>query len=221
MLAEVGEEGQARIKKSSILVVGLGGLGAPVSLYLTAAGVGRIGLADNDIVSLSNLQRQILYTESDLGFQKVSCAHKQLSARSSLTEIKEWTDGLTAQNAEEIISNYDVVIDCTDNFAARRLIEAACRNLEKPWIYGAIDGFQGQVTVFNCRRKKQYHDLFPDSIDLLDTGLPIGTFGAVPGIVGSIQACEALKLVGGFGEVLDGKLLVLNTLNLTLEIIEF
>lgn len=215
-----GEEGQRRLLSSSALVVGLGGLGAPVATYLVSSGVGRIGLCDSDTVSLTNLQRQILYTERDLGAPKVVCALRRLSAMSSATRLDAIDMRLTPENAASVISQYDVVVDCTDNFAARSLIDSECARLGSPWVHGSIDGFYGCVTVFNHRAGKHYADLYPEPVSDV-AGREIGTLGPVPGIVGSLQALEAIKLLSGCGECLDGRIMILELDTMAINIIDF
>ncbi len=221
MLPEVGEESQRRIMDSSALIVGLGGLGAPVAMYLTAAGVGRLGLADNDRVSVTNLQRQVLYDERAVGQCKTDCALSRLEKMSSSTIFEIHDKGLTPDNASALIGAYDIVVDCTDNFRTRLLIDDVCHLAGKPWVHGAIEGFRGVVTVFNHKLKRRYSDLYPDIDGSADTGRVIGTFGATPGVVGSLQAVEVLKLLGGFGKPLDGLLLTIDLLNNSYNIIEF
>lgn len=221
ILPEVGEEGQKRLMESSALIVGLGGLGAPVAMYLTAAGVGRIGLADNDVVSLSNLQRQVLYDEDSVGHSKTEHAERRLKGLSSTTIFETHNERLTQGNASALIRGYDIVVDCTDNFSTRLLIDEACGIACKPWVHAAIDGFHGMVTVFNHQRQKRYADLYPDISDTSDSGREIGTFGVLPGVIGSIQASETLKILGGFGEPLDGKLILIDIFNNSFNIIEY
>lgn len=216
-----GEDGQRRLLSSSALVVGLGGLGAPVASYLVSSGVGRIGLCDRDSVSLTNLQRQILYTEHDLGLSKVDCARRRLSAMSSATIFDSLDTRLTPANAMEIIGAYDIVVDCTDNFAARQLIDSTCSRLGRPWVHGSIDGLYGSVTVFNYRCGRRYADLYPEAESLVDSGREIASLGPVPGIVGSIQALEAVKVLSGCGECLDGRLLMLELDTMTITTIQF
>lgn len=221
MLPEVGMEGQKRIMDSSVLIVGLGGLGAPVAMYLTAAGVGHIGLVDSDVVGLTNLQRQVLYDEASVGLPKAECAERRLRRLSSSTTIDAYDARLTAANAPGLIAGFDIVVDCTDNFSTRLLIDDVCHSLGKPWVHGAIDGFSGIVTVFGYNNGKRYSDLYPDITENADTGSAIGTFGVLPGMVGSLQAAEALKILGGFGNVLDGSLLVIDIFTNTYNTIEY
>lgn len=222
MLAEIGEEGQRRLLSSSVLIIGLGGLGAAVATYLTGAGVGHIGLCDPDRVSLSNLQRQVLYTEQQIGMPKVEEAARRLGAQSSSTRFDLHSDGLTEENGETLAAGYDLLVDCTDNFSTRYLIDDICRKLGKPWVYGSIGEFRGQVAVMNHLNGRRYADLYPDREALC--ALPrktAGVIGAVPGVIGAIEASEALKLLAGFGDTLDGRLFSIDLLTLSSSIIEF
>ena len=222
MLAEIGEEGQRRLLASSVLIVGLGGLGAAVATYLTGAGVGRIGLCDPDRGSLSNLQRQVLYTEQQIGMPKVEEAARRLGSQSSSTRFDLHPDGLTEENGETLAAGYDLLVDCTDNFATRYLIDDICHRLGKPWVYGSIGEFRGQVAVMNHLNGRRYADLYPDREALC--ALPhktAGVIGAVPGVIGAMEASEALKLLAGFGNPLDGKLFSIDLLTLSTLIIEF
>jgi len=220
MLSEIGEEGQRRLLDSSVLIVGLGGLGCPVGLYLTGAGIGRIGLCDADLVSISNLQRQTLYSEKDAGCPKVEAAHERLLALSSDTQYDLWREGLTPENARDIIGRYDIVVDCCDNHATRYLIEDICKEAEKPWVYGSIGAFDGRVSTF-LPGMPGYSDIFPDR-EIMAAIPPSsgGVVGAMPGIVGAIEAAEVIKLICGFGETLAGKLLAIDIKNMTFNTIE-
>lgn len=220
MLSEIGETGQQKLADARVLIVGLGGLGCPVSLYLTGAGVGHIGLCDHDIVSLSNLQRQTLYSEDMIGETKVTAARKRLSSLSADTEFELIADGLTADNATAIISRYDLVVDCCDNHATRYLIDDVCRELGKPWIYASIGEYTGCVSTF-LPGEKGYADLYADREEL--EALPpaaAGVIGAVPGIIGSIEAAETIKHICGFGELLSNRLLVADIKSMTFQIIK-
>lgn len=222
MLPEIGEEGQKRLQEAAVLVVGLGGLGAAVATYLTGAGVGRIGLADHDTVSLSNLQRQVLYTVDSIGKPKTAEAAARLSAQSPDTTFELFPKGLTAENARETVAGFDLVVDCTDNFAARYLIDETCAALGKPWIHGAIGEFGGQVAVMNLDGKHRYTDLYPDRESLC--ALPratAGVVGATAGTVGAIEASEAIKLICGYGTVLDGRLFHIDLKTMQTDIISF
>lgn len=225
MLPEIGPQGQERISSASVLVVGLGGLGAPVAAYLTAAGVGRLGLCDADTVSLSNLQRQILYAEDQIGMSKPMAARDRLAAMSHHTVFDIHSDGLTPECAAEVIGQYDLVVDCCDNFATRYLIDDTCAALGRVWIYGAIGAFGGQVAVFGCEgedgRTVRYRDLYPDSESLAAVpAAHAGVVGPLPGIIGAIQASEALKLIAGYGSPLCGTLFAIDTLTLNTEKIQ-
>ncbi|MDE7421109.1 MAG: HesA/MoeB/ThiF family protein [Muribaculaceae bacterium] len=220
MLPEIGEEGQKKLAQASVLIVGLGGLGCPVALYLTGAGVGRIGLCDNDTISISNLQRQILYSEETEGRSKTTIACRRLRELSSKTVFDLWKDGLTDYNAREIISRYDLIIDCTDNHKTRYLIEDTCMELVKTWIYGAIGNFEGRVSTF-IPSGPRYSNLYPDKEILLNTPKSTGgVIGPLPGVIGSIQASEAIKLICGFGETLAGKILAIDLKNLQFHIFD-
>lgn len=222
MLAEIGESGQQRLRDSSVLIVGLGGLGAPAATYLTGAGVGRIGLADNDVVSLSNLQRQTLYTEAQIGRPKTECALERLSAMSSDVTFELHPQGITTDNAAYILSRYDLVVDCCDNFATRYLIDDTCTRLGTPWVHGSIGEFHGQVSVFNHTLQRHYTELYPDRDALC--ALPrvtAGVLGAVPGVIGAIQANEALKILARFGTPCEGQLFTIDLLTLQTSLINY
>lgn len=208
MLPEIGEAGQKLLKEARVLIVGVGGLGSPIALYLAGAGVGCIGLVDDDVVSISNLQRQVLYSEKELGKRKAMCAAERLIALNSEITVRPYPTRLTKENADEIISEYDMVVDGCDNFATRYLINDCCVRLGIPYIYGAICGFEGQVSVFNYGTdKKSYRDLYPDEAEMQRMPPPFkGVMGITPAVVGSIEATEVLKVIGGFGDVLAGKL---------------
>lgn len=222
MLPEIGPEGQRRLAASSVLLVGVGGLGSPAALYLTGAGVGRLGLADPDTVSESNLQRQVLYTESQIGRPKPAAARERLAALSSSTRFDLHPEGLTAENARELVAAYDLVVECCDNFATRYLLDEACAEVGRPWVYGSIGAFHGQVSLFNGRTGRRYTELYPDREALC--ALPrstAGVLGPVPGVIGAIEASEAIKWIAGFGEPLEGKLFTIDLKTLQTETIEF
>lgn len=215
MLPEIGEKGQQLIMKSSVLIVGLGGLGSPVALYLTGAGIGRIGLCDYDKVSLSNLQRQVLYDEASIGELKTEAARRRLSALSSETMFELYSDGLNTENARAIVSGYDLVVDCCDKFSTRYLIDDVCAECSKSWIYASIGTFNGQVAVMNGKAGVRYSDVYPDREQLCARPhVTAGVVGALPGVIGALEAAEALKVLGGFGEPLDGKMLSLDLLSM-------
>lgn len=207
ILPEIGEEGQNKLSKAKVLIVGVGGLGSPIALYLAGAGVGCIGLIDDDVVSISNLQRQVLYTEEEVGLPKAVQAKKRLEALNRDIKVEAYNMRLTAENADSIISDYDIVVDGCDNFQTRYLINDTCRKLDKVYVYGAIRAFDGQVSVFNYNGGPDYRSLFPDEEEMrLMPAPPKGVIGAIPGLVGCVEAGEVLKIIVGYGEVLSGKL---------------
>lgn len=208
ILPEIGEEGQLKLKKAKVLIVGVGGLGSPIALYLAGAGVGCIGLVDDDRVSISNLQRQVLYSENELDKPKAVYAAERLSALNSGISILPYSTRLTEENAGNIIRKYDIVVDGCDNFATRYLINDICIEQRKPYVYGAICGFEGQVSVFNYgEMKKSYRDLYPNEEEMKRMPPPPkGVIGVTPAVVGSIEATEVLKIICGFGDILAGKL---------------
>lgn len=213
-LSEVGLIGQLKIAESKILVIGAGGLGAPLLLYLTAAGVGTIGIVDFDTVSLSNLQRQVLFREQDLDLNKADIAKELLSTRNSELNITSYPVALTTSNALEIIKPYDIVVDCTDNFRTRYLINDACIKLNKPFVFAAIYKFEGQLSVFNYAGGPTYRCLFPTppKAGEVPNCEEAGVMGVLPGILGTYQANEVLKMILNLGEVLSGKLVSINLL---------
>lgn len=213
-LPELGIAGQQKLKHGSALVVGAGGLGAPVALYLAAAGVGRIGVIDFDRVDATNLQRQVLYGTSDVGRSKVQVATRRLRDLNPEIDVVPHETQLTTDNALEILADYDVVIDGTDNFPTRYLVNDACVLLGKPYVYGSILRFDGQVAIFDAQRGPCYRCLFrePPPPGLVPNCAEGGVLGALPGIIGSLQALEAIKLISGAGEPLIGRLLLFDGL---------
>ncbi len=213
-LPGIGVAGQERLAAGSVLVVGMGGLGSPAALYLAAAGVGRLGLADFDLVDRSNLQRQILYSEADVGRSKLEAAAERLRAANSEIELTLHGTRVDRGNARDLVAGYDVVIDGTDNFPTRYLVHDACYFAGRPYVYGSIFRFEGQASVFARDRGPCYRCLFaePPPPGSVPSCAEAGVLGVLPGIVGSIQANEALKLMLGVGEPLIGRLLLFDAL---------
>lgn len=214
-LKDFGVEGQQKLASAKVLVVGLGGLGLPALQYLNAMGVGTLGLMDQDVVELHNLQRQTLYTEKDVGRLKLEVTHEKLSAQNSGTQFILHDTFLTKDNALEVIKSYDLVVDATDNFPTRYLINDACVILEKPFIYGALHSFEGHVSVFNYNNGPTYRCLYPKmpSPQEVPNCNENGVLGVIPGIIGTLQALEVVKVLTGIGEVLSGKLLLFDGLS--------
>jgi adenylyltransferase/sulfurtransferase len=221
LIPEFGLNGQTRLKNAKVLVIGCGGLGSPILLYLTAAGVGTLGIVENDKIDISNLQRQILYSSLVVGLAKISETVNRLTLLNPLVKIKQFPTQLNASNALEIIKDYDIVIDGTDNFPTRYLVNDACVMLNKPFVYGAIHRFEGQVAVFNHQNSATYRDLFPTPPppEQAPNCAEAGVLGVLPGIIGSMQALEAIKVITNIGEPLSGKLLILDTLSMQSRII--
>ncbi|MCU0470711.1 MAG: HesA/MoeB/ThiF family protein [Arcicella sp.] len=222
LLPQIGLEGQLKLKKAKVLVVGAGGLGCPVLLYLSAAGVGKIGIMDGDSVDLTNLQRQVLYKVEDIGSPKASTAASRLEKMNNDIEYEVVKQNLRVENAETFIKNYDIVVDCTDNFTARYLINDYCVKLNKPFVYGAIHQFEGQVSVFNFKDSAgnlgpTYRCIFPDEPSELEIPncATIGVLGILPGMLGMYQANEVVKMITGIGKVLSGELLMMDLLENT------
>lgn len=215
ILPQFGEEGQRKLLSSSVLVVGAGGLGSPVLLYLTAAGVGKIGIVEDDNVALSNLQRQILFSTDDVGKSKAEQAKRRLNALNPDVSVQLFQERLTAQNALELVRGFDLVIDSSDNFQTRYLVNDACVLESKPFIFGAIHQFEGQVAVFNLNGSATYRDVFPEppTPEMAPNCAEAGVLGVMGGLVGSHQALEALKILAGVGETLANKLLLLDAIS--------
>ena len=220
ILKEFGEAGQQKLQQSKVLVIGAGGLGCPALQYLAAAGVGTIGIVDDDVISISNLHRQVLYSTFDIGCSKAEKAKHTLTRLNPDINIIAHNERLTTRNALAIIGAYNIVIDGTDNFASRYLINDACVLLSKPLVYGAVSQFEGQVAIFNYQNKNgevsvNYRDLFPNPPkdgEVLNCA-EAGVLGVLPGIIGTMQANETIKLITGMGEPLINSLLTYNALN--------
>lgn len=212
VLKEIGEEGQGKIRNARVLVVGAGGLGSPVLYYLAAAGVGTLGIIDNDVVSESNLQRQILYDNDCIGEPKVKVAARKLKALNPYCRIVPYFQRFCTENSEKMAENYDVIVDATDNLLTRYVINDACVKSGLPYVYGSICEFEGQVSVFNYQGGPNYRDLYEYHEGIRDFSQPLGVIGALPGVVGSIQATETLKVILSRKDTLSGYLLVINLL---------
>jgi adenylyltransferase/sulfurtransferase len=214
IMPEVGMEGQLKLKRARVLTIGTGGLGAPLGLYLAAAGVGHLGLVDFDVVDSSNLQRQVTFTTADVGKSKSDAAKARLSALNPAIEIVSYDTRLTSENALELFRDYDIIVDGTDNFPTRFLVNDACVLLGKPNVYGSIFRFEGQATVFGYPDGPCYRCLYPEPPPpgLVPSCAEGGVLGVLPGIVGSIQAMETIKLILGTGEPLVGRLLLFDAL---------
>lgn len=211
-LPEIGPQGQAKISRARVLIVGVGGLGSPISLYLAGAGVGHIGLVDDDVVSPSNLHRQVLYTTAETGQSKAAQAARRLTALNPDVEVTAQAIRLTEENAEEIVSDYDIVVDGCDNYATRYIIDDVCRRLGKPYVYGAVCGFEGQASVFHATPSSLgYRNLYPTPPPPPASKALVGM---TPGVVGSILAHETLKLICGYGPTLDGRLWTINLMTM-------
>jgi molybdopterin/thiamine biosynthesis adenylyltransferase/rhodanese-related sulfurtransferase len=217
LLPQVGEAGQRALKKSRVLLVGAGGLGSPVALYLAAAGVGTLGIVEFDTVDLSNLQRQILHGSAGIGAAKLDSARDRLRDINPNVSIEPYETRLTSENALEIARDYDLIIDGTDNFATRFLVNDTSVLLGIPNVYGSVYRFEGQASVFGARNGPCYRCLFrdPPPPDLVPSCAEGGVLGVVPGLVGTIQATEAIKLVLGLGETLVGKLLTIDAMTMS------
>lgn len=217
ILPEIGEEGQKKLLAAKVLIIGAGGLGSPLGLYLAAAGVGTLGLVDFDVVDLSNLQRQILHTNDEIGKPKLNSAEKRIKAMNPDTRVIKHEAMISSENAMEIIKDYDIVIDGTDNFPTRYLVNDACVLLNKPNIYGSIFRFEGQATVFKPKEGPCYRCLYPEPPPpgMVPSCAEGGVLGILPGVIGVIQATEAVKLIIGKGEPLIGRLLLYNALDMS------
>lgn len=220
-LPQVGIDGQQKLQKTKVLVIGAGGLGSAILPYLSASGIGTIGIIDGDRVEKSNLQRQVLFSEESIGESKVEIAASRLSALNSETNIKTYYEFLNPDNAISIIENYDVVVDATDTLSIRYLINDACILANKPFVYGSVYRFEGQVSVFNYKNGPTYRCLFKEKNTKVINCEEAGVLGTTVGIVGMLQANEVMKIILESGEVLSGKLLLYNTLNNNQNIIKF
>jgi molybdopterin/thiamine biosynthesis adenylyltransferase/rhodanese-related sulfurtransferase len=223
VLPEIGLEGQRKLKNARVLIIGMGGLGSPLGLYLSAIGVGKLGLLDYDIVSISNLHRQVIFNTGDMGKPKALVAEQKLKSLNPDIEIESYNEQLTTENAFEIFDDYDIVADGSDNFQTRYLVNDTCVRLGKPNVYGSILRFEGQVSVFIPELGPCYRCLYPEppspgSVPSCEEG---GVIGVLPGIIGSIQANEVIKLIIGKGELLTGRLIIVDALNMKFKELTF
>ncbi|MEK7334144.1 MAG: molybdopterin-synthase adenylyltransferase MoeB [Candidatus Binatota bacterium] len=216
LLPEVGEEGQAKLLQAKVLMVGAGGLGSPSAYYLAAAGVGTLGIIDNDVVDLSNLQRQILHTNDRIGMPKTESAKLTIQALNPDVRVIPFQQKLTSQNIMEIIKDYDIIVDGCDNFPTRYLVNDACVLTKKPNVHGSIFQFEGQASVFYPGKGPCYRCLYPEPppADMAPSCQEAGVLGVLPGLIGVIQALETIKLILGKGDTLVGRLLCFNTLTM-------
>ncbi|MDG1525989.1 MAG: molybdopterin-synthase adenylyltransferase MoeB, partial [Candidatus Thalassarchaeaceae archaeon] len=222
-LPQIGEVGQAQLKASRVFCVGAGGLGSPALLYLAAAGIGHLTIIDDDTIERSNLQRQILHADGNVGSSKAESAMIRLQELNPSISLEVHTERLTSENAIQLIQGHNIVIDGTDNIPTRYLVNDTCELLRIPWVYGSIYRFEGQVSVFNLDGGPTYRDLFPtppppESVPSCEDG---GVLGVLPGVIGSIQATEAIKVLLGIGETLRGKLLIYDALDMSMRTLKF
>ena len=214
-LKDFGEEGQIRLKNSSVIFIGAGGLGSSAIMYIAAAGIGKIGIADDDKVEISNLQRQVIHNNSEIGNYKTDSAERRIKNLNPHCKVKTFTEKINTKNVIKILNQFDIVCDCSDNFGTRYLINDACVILNKPLIYGAVQGYEGQVSVFNFKENSpNFRDLLPKPPDqgLIPSCTDYGVIGISPGIIGTLQANEIIKIITQKGKVLDGIILILNLL---------
>lgn len=219
ILPDVGEEGQCSLKAASVLLVGAGGLGSSVAMHLTVAGVGRIGIVDPETVDISNLQRQIIHNTGMIGRLKVESAREQMFRLNPHVRVETRADLFSSSNADEISADYEILVDGTDTFRTRYLINDLCVRTGKTYVYGALYRFEGQVSVFDARKGPCYRCLFPEppSTDFVVNSAETGIFSVLPGIVGTIQASEVLKLILGIGSPLLGRLLLYDALHMSFQ----
>jgi sulfur-carrier protein adenylyltransferase/sulfurtransferase len=219
LIPEVGLEGQRRLKAASVLLVGTGGLGSPLALYLAAAGIGRIGIVDYDVVDDSNLQRQVIHDTRRVGTPKVESARQRMFELNPYIQVDAYNEVFSAENAERIASGYDILVDGTDNFPTRYLLNDLCVLTGRPYVYGSIFRFEGQVSVFDATRGPCYRCLFadPPPPGAVPTCAEGGVFGVLPGTIGTLQGSEVIKLILGIGEPLVGRLLLYDALDMSFQ----
>lgn len=220
ILPELGITGQEKLKAARVLMIGAGGLGCPVLQYLVAAGVGHIGIVDDDVVDISNLHRQILYSIADVGKPKAETAKQKLEWLNPFVELIAYEERVSPDNAVKLISEYDIVVDGSDNFTTRYLVNDTCVTLNKPSVFGSIFKFEGQVSVFNYQEGPNYRDIFPEppAENEVPNCSETGVIGVLPGIIGTYMANEAIKIICGIGETLSGKLFSMNALDNSMSI---
>ena len=219
-LNEIGYKGQEKLKNSSVIFVGAGGLGSSAILYTAASGIGKIGIIDNDVIEKSNLQRQVIHNSDHIGKSKTESAKSKIKQLNPNCEVLTFSERIIKKNILEIINTFDIVCDCSDNFGTRFLINDACIILNKPLIFGSVQGFEGQISVFNFKKNSpNLRDLIsrPPKKDLIPNCNEYGVIGVSTGLIGVLQANEIIKIIVGTGEILDGKLLVFNLLNLNMK----
>ena len=223
VLPELGIAGQERLRRARVLIVGAGGLGSPAALYLAAAGVGELGIVDNDRVELSNLHRQILHSTSELGRNKADSASRALERLNPEITVRAHEERLTDARAESLFAGYDLVVDGSDNYTTRYAVNDACARLGRVWVYGSVERFSGQVSLFGAPNGPCYRCLFPEppAPDSTASCEEIGVLGAVPGVIGALQANEALKWILGVGEPLAGRLLSLDLSTMAMQMVRF
>lgn len=223
LLPEIGEEGQRLLRSARVLLVGVGGLGSPIALYLAGLGIGTLGLVDDDVVSITNLHRQVLYGTAGVGLPKAQQAAERLRDLNPEVETVAHVERFTPENARELVAQYDIVVDGCDNFATRYLIDDTCRALGKPYVYGAVRGFEGQASVFHAGASpRSYRDLFPDEAGMLAMPHPgRAIVGMTPAVVGSVMAQQVAELVCHFGQPLTGRLWTIDLRTLESHLFDF
>lgn len=223
-IKEIGEEGQKKIRSSKVLIVGLGGLGSTVATFLIRMGIGTIGVIDDDDVDITNLQRQILYDKYDIGKNKINRGVRKLRRMNSNSKVIGLKGKVDEHNVNKLVNEYDLIVDCTDNYTVRGLINRACIENKKTCVYGSVSNFEGYMTVLLEGRTPCYECLMGDLNKLKEldkTGGKVGVLGATVGIIASMQATEVIKVILGVGEIAEGKLIMVNSLNMTIEIIKY
>ncbi len=211
-LPEIGQEGQEKLKSSRVLVIGAGSIGSPVLLYLVASGIGKIGIVDYDKIEAKNLQCQLLYGNKDVGKHKVIIARQRLAEMNPNVDFEILNLEIKENNVQPLTSKYDLVLDTTNRFSFHYILDDACRQGGKTWIYSSMNGYHGEITVFNCQGGPSFRDIYPDEDVKKERTSPYksGVIAVLPGLMGSIQVAECLKILLGFGEILSGKLLTID-----------